>query len=502
MRRCLSVLSLALAAAPAAPAAAQVPGLSGTLVVTNKGPATATIIDVASGRTLATLPTGNGPHEVVLSSDGRWAVVTDYGTGQSGGNTLTVIDVPARSVARTINLGQYTRPHGIVFLPGDSLVAVTSEASRNVVIVNAVAGTVSKAIPTNANGSHMVGVTAAADFAYTGDIGSNTVTQLHLRTGQPVRSWTVPNQPEAVNVTPDGKEVWVGSNATGRVSVVNVASGQVSTAAEGFGWPYRVLFTPDAKTVLLPDLRNEELRFVDRASHRELGRISFTGGAPQGITITPDGRYALQSLSREGRVAIVDVNTRTVVGHLQAGNTPDGIAYARRVIGAAAQGGGGAPSATTAATIPARAEDVASVDAIMAALYDVISGPAGQKRNWDRFRSLFVPGARLIPTGRRQDGSRVIRFLSPDEYATTIGPQLENGGFFEREIGRRTEQFGNVTHVFSAYDSKRTLNDAQPFARGINSIQLFNDGRRWWVVSIFWDSERPSNPIPGEMVRP
>jgi hypothetical protein len=251
--------------------------------------------------------------------------------------------------------------------------------------------------------------------------------------------------------------------------------------------------------VLLPDLRNEELRFVERGSRRELGRISFTGGAPQGITITPDGRYALQSLSREGRVAIVDVNARSVVGHLQAGDSPDGIAFTRRVMSAPP---GGAPSATAAATTPARPEDVASVDAIMAALYDVISGPAGQKRNWDRFRSLFVPGARLIPTGRRPDGTAVIRFLSPEEYATNIGPQLENGGFFEREIGRRTEQFGNVTHVFSAYDSKRTLNDAQPFARGINSIQLFNDGRRWWVVSIFWDSERASNPIPREMIRP
>ena len=96
----------------------------------------------------------------------------------------------------------------------------------------------------------------------------------------------------------------------------------------------------------------------------------------------------------------------------------------------------------------------------------------------------------------------MIRTITPEEYAANIGPQLENNGFFEREIGRRTEQFGNIAHVFSAYDSKRTPNDAAPFARGINSIQLFNDGKRWWVVTIFWDSERAGNPIPGEMIRP
>jgi hypothetical protein len=178
------------------------------------------------------------------------------------------------------------------------------------------------------------------------------------------------------------------------------------------------------------------------------------------------------------------------------GASPDGIAYTTRVVAAAVP-----PAPATSSGPAARPEDVASIDAIIAALYDVISGPAGQKRDWDRFRSLFVQGARLIPTGRRPDSTRVIRTITPEEYAANIGPQLENNGFFEREIGRRTEQFGNIAHVFSAYDSKRTPNDAAPFARGINSIQLFSDAKRWWVVTIFWDSERAGNPIPGEMLR-
>ena len=152
-----------------------------------------------------------------------------------------------------------------------------------------------------------------------------------------------------------------------------------------------------------------------------------------------------------------------------------------------------APAATTPAANPA---DVASVDAIIAALYDVISGAAGQARNWDRMRSLFIPGARLIPTGQRQDGTTSRRVLTVEDYIAQSGPQLERNGFFEREIGRKTETFGNVTHVFSAYDSKRTAQDEKPFARGINSIQLLNDGKRWYVVTIFWDSERPNNQIP------
>ena len=323
-------IAIAALAASAATLPAQVAGLAGTLVVTNKGPATATIIDVASGRTLATLPTGRGPHEVVMSGDGRVAVVTDYGAGGPGGNTLTVIDVPGLRVARTIELGQFTRPHGIAFLPGDSLVAVTSESTGNVVIVSIAAGVVRTAIPTQQQGSHMVAVVGDGSRMYTGNIGSNTVSELDARSGQFVRTFDVPTQPEAINVTPDGAEVWVGSNATGRVSVVDPRSGAVTTAAEGLGWPYRVLFSPDRRFTFLPDLRNEELRFLDRASRRELGRLPFPGGGPQGIAITPDGRYLLQSLSRQSRVAIIDVNTRAVVGHLSAGDTPDGVAYTTR----------------------------------------------------------------------------------------------------------------------------------------------------------------------------
>jgi hypothetical protein len=162
-----------------------------------------------------------------------------------------------------------------------------------------------------------------------------------------------------------------------------------------------------------------------------------------------------------------------------------------------ASAGAQATSTTAPAAAPtANPADVASLDAIIAALYDVISGPAGQKRDWDRMRSLFISGARLIPSSPAPDGKVVPRVLDVEGYIGRAGPNLEKNGFFEREISRKTETFGTITHVFSTYESRHTKEDATPFSRGINSIQLVNDGTRWWVVTIFWDSERTNNQIP------
>lgn len=143
--------------------------------------------------------------------------------------------------------------------------------------------------------------------------------------------------------------------------------------------------------------------------------------------------------------------------------------------------------------------DVESVDAIIAALYDVISGPAGQKRDWDRMRSLFLPGAHLIPSFKPANAeSAGILVWTLEDWIEAAGAQLENSGFFEREITRKTESFGFVVHVFSTYESRRNAEDPEPFQRGINSIQLFNDENRWWIVNIFWTGETEDSPIPTE----
>lgn len=160
-----------------------------------------------------------------------------------------------------------------------------------------------------------------------------------------------------------------------------------------------------------------------------------------------------------------------------------------------------APPPTSIASHPdwpkAKPADVQSVDAILVALYDVISGPAGQPRDWTRFRSLFIPDARLIPTRHSKTGPGAdVLPLTIEQYQERAAPALEQG-FFERSIHNTTESFGDIVHVFSTYESRKTK-DSQPFQRGINSIQLLKDADRYWVVTIYWDIETPTNAIPAK----
>jgi hypothetical protein len=155
----------------------------------------------------------------------------------------------------------------------------------------------------------------------------------------------------------------------------------------------------------------------------------------------------------------------------------------------------GCPTYSSAPTHGTSDADVASEGAIVTALYEAISGPACQHRDWDRFKGLFAPGARLIPTVNA-NGLRAARVETPDEYANSVRGSMEEFGFFEREIANTGESFNGVVHRFSTYESRRKANDEKPFARGINSIQPLNDGKRWWVVTVYWAGERPGAPIP------
>ena len=160
-------------------------------------------------------------------------------------------------------------------------------------------------------------------------------------------------------------------------------------------------------------------------------------------------------------------------------------------------GGLAAPSLAAQEAPPADPTDVASPDALVAALYASISGAAGQPLDWERFRSLFAPGARLIPTGRRPDGTFASNVLTVEDYVTQVGPRLEAMDFFEDELGYREDRFGEILQRFSAYAS-REAPGAEPFQRGVNSIQLWSDGERWYVMTILWTAEREGLTIPRE----
>jgi len=142
--------------------------------------------------------------------------------------------------------------------------------------------------------------------------------------------------------------------------------------------------------------------------------------------------------------------------------------------------------------------DVVSVEALVAALYDVISGPAGQKRDWDRMRSLFHAEAKLVPLVKAKEGGMRPLHLKVDDYVQRSGPMLERDGFFEQEIARRVDRFGDLAHVFSTYAARRKLDDQEPFLRGINSLQLCRQGGRWWVLQLAWEQEADAGPIPAE----
>ena len=147
---------------------------------------------------------------------------------------------------------------------------------------------------------------------------------------------------------------------------------------------------------------------------------------------------------------------------------------------------------------PAKPTDVNSLDSILLAVYNVISGPAGT-RDWDRFRSLFIPGARLTSAQKNKDGSIFLEDV--EGYVQGAGNYFKTHGFYENAIVNRVQKFGNIAQVFSSYESRNAPNE-KPFARGVNSIQLFNDGTRWWVVSILWDEETPANQLPPELAAP
>jgi 6-phosphogluconolactonase (cycloisomerase 2 family) len=324
MKTLLRILAILCVAMLAGPVISQVPeGLTGTLIVLNKAGNDASFIDLTTGETVATLPTGTDPHELVVTADGRWAVATNY----RGGNSLTVFDVRNLSVARTIDLSAHPAPHGLLLMRGDEHVIVTTEGSDQLIVVDFQNGDIEKVIETGQPGSHMVALSEDGSMAFTANTQGNSVSVIDVEAGETLDILDVPLRPEAIGANRSTTDVWVGSNDEGTVSVIDPADGSIRRQLTGFSWPYRILLTRDERQVVIPDARSEVLRVFDAESGEELGSLDFSGGGPQGVALHPDDRTLFLSLSRQGRVAVVDIESMQVLGEYAAGRGPDGIGY-------------------------------------------------------------------------------------------------------------------------------------------------------------------------------
>lgn len=324
--------------ASGAPSAA--PG--GTIVVSNMNDNTATMLDARTLATLATVPTGRGPHEVAISHDGRWALVSNYGTREAPGNTITVIDVDTRAVARTIELSDTRRPHGMVFLPGDSVVAVTAEMNRAVLLVDFRTGKTLRSLPTNGRAPHIVGSSRDGRRLVAGNIGDGAIAVVSPLAADTTRTIKVGRQPEGVAITPDGARAWAGSNQDSIVVVVDLNRGQPIDTIRGFGLPYRTAISPDGKTTVVTDPVKAVIRAFDEPTRRQRWALSIPAdslvptaevkgsASPEGVTISRDSRWAYVTLQGRNRVIAIDLERGTIAAWGVTGVWSDGIGFSPR----------------------------------------------------------------------------------------------------------------------------------------------------------------------------
>jgi DNA-binding beta-propeller fold protein YncE len=298
---------------------------TGYVLVANQQSGNASLIDLRTD-SMRLIDVGTGPHEAQISPSGRVGVVTIYGT-QVPGNQLAVIDIKTGTVTRTISLGQYTRPHGALFMPGDeSRVVVTSEATQNIVIVDIAEGKVEAAISTGAMGSHMVGLTADGKRAYTSDVGSGAVSEMDLVTKSLVRVIPIAPQVEGIAVAPDGSTIWAGSNANGTVAVIDGRTGTVATTLSGFSLPYRLAISSDGRTAIICDPQGDKIHIADVAQRKVSWSLDNLG-SPRGVSISADGKTAFVTLAADRTVGIVDLVERKLVRKIGVGQSPDGVGY-------------------------------------------------------------------------------------------------------------------------------------------------------------------------------
>lgn len=299
---------------------------SGYVLVANQQSASASLINL-SDDSARIISVGEGPHEAVISPSGRTGIVTIYGIAGKPGNQLAVIDIVTGAVTKTISLGQYTRPHGANFVPGDETrVVVTSESTQNLVLVDLAKGEVMRAIPSQAAGSHMVALSKDGKRAATSNITGGSVSVFDLASTT-AASTVIPTSPqtEGIAITPDGNEVWAATNQ-GAINVVNVASRIIEKTITGFGQPYRLAMSPDGRFVIACDPKNDGIAVIDVKTREVSWRLDNIG-APRGVNISPDGKTAFVTLAADETMGVVDLETRKLTRKVKVEKSPDGVWY-------------------------------------------------------------------------------------------------------------------------------------------------------------------------------
>jgi YVTN family beta-propeller protein len=309
----------------------------GTIVAANMTAGSVSLIDAATGVTRATLPTAVAPHEVAVSHDGRWAVVAEYGNREAVGHSLLVIDVARGLAARTIDLGELARPHGLKFLPGDERLVLTSEAAGVVALVNFATGAVEATVETGAPLSHMIAVAADGKRAVTTNIRPGSVSVFDLETKTRTGLHDVGTMVEGLAVTPDGREIWAGGNTSKTVHVVDPVGGKVTATIAGFGMPYRIAITPDGLRAVVTDPGNEQIHLVDVAARRitatiDVPAVDGAAASPQGVTLAPGGKMAVVTLKGANRVVLVDIAAARITATYATGGGSDGVGFSPVVV--------------------------------------------------------------------------------------------------------------------------------------------------------------------------
>jgi YVTN family beta-propeller protein len=303
---------------------------SPALLVLNKADQALAIVDPASEKVVARVSVGEGPHEVTVSTDGKFAFVGNYGQ-QTPGNTISVIDLVGQKEIHRVDLGPLRRPHGMFFAAGK--VYITAETNRLIARYDPAANQIDWLFGTGQATTHMVIANPDASRFFTSNIGSDSVSVIERASGP--AGWTetvipVGKGPEGIDWSPEGKEVWSASGGDGGVSIIDVDSKKVTqTLSVGSKRTNRLKFTPDGKLVLLSDRDGGQLIVLDRASKKERARIPM-GRYPEGIQMEPGGARAYVAQEGANEVAIVDLKTLAVTGHISTGNGPDGMAWAAR----------------------------------------------------------------------------------------------------------------------------------------------------------------------------